>query len=111
MELFLSGAFIALLLAFSATALFLTQKLVDITHTESKTLKYFLGAASSGVIVFGSKVLGVQTVMSFLVLLGYTGNPPPDALGSWFSYIIVFIFTFLVSGGIFDWRKLLTKKE
>lgn len=112
MEFILSGAFIALILAYAAASLFLTQKVVDLLNVSTKVLKYIVAALSSGVVVFGAKFLGSTAIASVLVALGYVDLPPPEiTTDSWFVHIIIWLASFLVSGGIFDWRKKLTDES
>lgn len=102
-----AAAFLIVAAIFAIVALFLTEKLKDLTNWTTKVGGYVLSFFSTGLLVVLSKALGVNAVFSMLKLI-YPNVPvppdiPPDV--GWAYWGIIGILAWLVAGGIYDWRK------
>lgn len=114
LELILSAAFILILTIYATASTFLTEKVKDLANVSGKVASYVTAFISSGFIVYLSKIVNVGAIFSILAGLGYTGDipdVPAEAAAHWWYYIIVHIASFLIAGGIYDWRNLLSKKQ
>jgi len=114
LTLIFGAVFIAAALVFAGASLFLTEKLKDLMKAKTKAVIYLVAFISSGLIVWVTYFLGSSAVFSILVGIGYTGtapNIPPEAMGQWVYFLLLHILSFLLAGGIYDWRKLLPNKK
>lgn len=108
LELIFAGVFIAIVLAFANASLFATQKVVDLIKPTVAWQKYFIAGLVTALVVFVPKLIGVGAVFGILLSVGYAGivpEIPAAAMSSWLYFIIVWVLSYLVSGGWYDWRK------
>lgn len=102
----LSPQFITDAVIYSLAALFVTAKLIDVLNATQKVVKIAVSALVSVALTAGSSFYGPGVIFAFLLPLGYTGGIPaqPVEVGAAY-YPAMAIFTWLVAGGIYDWRK------
>jgi len=87
-------------------ALFVTAKLLDVLNATAKLVKVGVSALVSIAMAAGSSFYGPGVIFAFLLPLGYTGGVPiaPGEVGVAY-YPALALFTWMVAGGIYDWRK------
>jgi len=114
MDLIFAGAFLVVASFFAGVAVFVTEKLKDLTGWSTKMAGYVLSLLSSAVLVITSKFIGVETMLILLtMLLGSpgAGEPPEIPAGAeWMYWIFIGILSWLVAGGFYDFRKKTMKK-
>ena len=115
-ELVFSAVFIATCALMGAAALILTEKLKDLFKAGAKEAKYVLSIISSAIITLSVKYLGVSATWGLLLLIG-GGTPLPDQPEipkvegelHWFYWVAMFLLTWFMSSGLYDYIKSLLK--
>lgn len=91
---------------YALAGLFVTAKLLDVLKATQKPVKVIISALVSFALSAGSSFYGPGIIFAFLLPLGYVGGAPmaPVEVGAAY-YPAMAIFTWMVAGGIYDWRK------
>jgi len=91
---------------YALASLFVTAKLLDVLKATQKLVKLGVSAVVSIALAAGSSFYGPGIIFAFLLPLGYVGGIPskPEVVGTAYYYALA-VFTWLVAGGIYDWRK------
>lgn len=111
MELIFAGTFLVLMAIFAGVSLLITEKVKDLIGVGSKVGAYTTSGIISGIVVWGTKFLGAAKMTFFLKFIVPeipdlpTAEPPPDVGLGWFFWVLIWIGSWLVAGGIYDWRK------
>lgn len=102
-----AASFIVILTIYAGASLFLTEKLKDIVEPKTLYMKYIIAFCASGILSYGSKLFGSAMIFALLAQYGYVGEIPQipgEALTTWWYFIVLHVGSFLVAGGIYDWR-------
>lgn len=113
LELIFASAFILIMRIYAEASFFITEKVKNLANISGKLPNYIAAFVLSGIVSYGSKMLGVGAIYTLLVSLGFTGgvpDVPAEALNTWVYFILIHIGSFLVAGGIYDWRQQLSER-
>lgn len=114
LELIFASAFIIILMIFATASLFVTEKVKDLANITTKPASYVVSFVITGLISYGTKILGVGAIFTLLLSLGYVGDIPDipaEAMSNWIYFIVIHLGSWLVAGGFYDWRKLISKRS
>ena len=115
MDQVFNAMFIATCVLIAGASLILTEKFKDLFKTTEKGVKYVISFIATLIVSLSVKYLGAIATWNLLTLLGGGKLPDvpkiPDMQLGWGYWIFMFILSWLMASGLYDYLKPLFKNK